>query len=110
MIKIKKIVVAPTDVYDITVPETECFFANNILVHNCQEILLPTRPFQRIEDERGRIALCTLGSINWGAFRNPQDMRKACRILVRSLSNLLGYQDFLSVQSRLANQDFEPLD
>jgi ribonucleoside-diphosphate reductase alpha chain len=75
----------------------------------CQEILLPTRPFQRIEDPEGRIALCTLGSINWGAFRNPQEMRKACRVLVRSLSNLLQYQDFLSVQSKLANLDFEPL-
>jgi ribonucleoside-diphosphate reductase alpha chain len=75
----------------------------------CQEILLPTRPFQRIEDPTGRIALCTLGSINWGAFRNPQEMRKACRVLVRSLSNLLNYQDFLSIQSKLANQEFEPL-
>ena len=75
----------------------------------CQEILLPTRPFQRIEDPEGRIALCTLGSINWGAFRNPQEMRKACRVLVRSLSNLLNYQDFLSIQSKLANTDFEPL-
>ena len=75
----------------------------------CQEILLPTRPFQRIEDPEGRIALCTLGSINWGAFSNPQQMRKACRVLVRSLSNLLNYQDFLSIQSKLANQDFEPL-
>jgi ribonucleoside-diphosphate reductase alpha chain len=75
----------------------------------CQEILLPTRPFQRIDDPEGRIALCTLGSINWGAFKNPSDMKKACRVLVRSLSNLLNYQDFLSVQSRLANQDFEPL-
>jgi len=75
----------------------------------CQEILLPTRPFQRIEDPAGRIALCTLGSINWGAFNNPQQMRKACRVLVRSLSNLLQYQDFLSVQSKLANEDFEPL-
>ena len=75
----------------------------------CQEILLPTKPFQRIEDPEGRIALCTLGSINWGAFRNPQEMRKACRVLVRSLSNLLSYQDFLSIQSKLANTDFEPL-
>jgi ribonucleoside-diphosphate reductase alpha chain len=75
----------------------------------CQEILLPTKPFQRIEDVNGRIALCTLGSVNWGAFKNPQDMRKACRVLVRSLSNLLNYQDFLSVQSKLANEDFEPL-
>ena len=75
----------------------------------CQEILLPTKPFQRIEDEAGRIALCTLGSINWGSFKTPQEMRKACRVLVRSLSNLLSYQDFLSVQSQLANLDFEPL-
>jgi ribonucleoside-diphosphate reductase alpha chain len=36
-------------------------------------------------------------------------MRKACRVLVRSLSNLLQYQDFLSIQSKLANDDFEPL-
>ena len=75
----------------------------------CQEILLPTKPFQRIEDPEGRIALCTLGSINWGAFKDPQQMRKACRVLVRSLSNLLQYQDFLSIQSKLANEDFEPL-
>ena len=75
----------------------------------CSEILLPTRPFQRIEDPDGRIALCTLGSINWGAFTNPQQMRKACRVLVRSLSNLLQYQDFLSIQSKLANEEFEPL-
>ena len=40
MIKIRKINVEQTDVYDISVPGTECFFANNILIHNC-EILLP---------------------------------------------------------------------
>jgi intein/homing endonuclease len=51
MLKIRKITVEPTDVYDITVPDTECFFANDILVHNCQEILLPTRPFQRLDEE-----------------------------------------------------------
>ena len=85
--------------------KTDPIYQSNL----CQEILLPTKPFQRIEDPTGRIALCTLGSINWGAFRNPQEMRKACRVLVRSLSNLLNYQDFLSIQSKLANQDFEPL-
>jgi intein/homing endonuclease len=50
MIKIRKMKVDPTDVYDITVEDTHCFFANNILVHNC-EILLPTRPFTSIDDE-----------------------------------------------------------
>ena len=75
----------------------------------CVEILLPTKPFQRLEDDTGRIALCTLGSINWGKFKLPGEMRGACQILVRALSNILGYQDFLSIQSQLSNQEFEPL-
>lgn len=108
MIKIRKIQVKPTDVYDITVEDTHCFFANNILVHNC-EILLPTRSFKRLDDEDGRISLCTLGSLNWGSFRNPEDMRRACRILHRSLNNILDYQDFLSVQSKLSNEEIRPL-
>ena len=108
MIKIRKIQVEPTDVYDITVEDTHCFFANNILVHNC-EILLPTKSFKRLDDEEGRIALCTLGSLNWGAFRNPEDMRRAARILHRSLNNILDYQDFLSIQSRLSNDEIRPL-
>ena len=75
----------------------------------CQEILLPTKTFKRLEDPDGRIALCTLGSINWGAFRNPEDMRRAARILHRSLNNILDYQDFLSIQSKLSNDEIRPL-
>jgi len=56
-----------------------------------------------------KIALCTLGSVNWGAFRNPEDMRRACRILHRSLCNILDYQDFLSIQSKLSNDEIQPL-
>jgi ribonucleoside-diphosphate reductase alpha chain len=56
-----------------------------------------------------KIALCTLGSINWGAFRHPEDMRRACRILHRSLNNILDYQDFLSIQSKLSNDEIRPL-
>ena len=58
---------------------------------------------------RGRIALCTLGSLNWGAFRNPEDMRRANRILLRSLNNILDYQDFLSIQSKLSNDEIRPI-
>lgn len=75
----------------------------------CCEILLPTKSFKRLDDKEGRIALCTLGSINWGAFRNPEDMRRACKILQRSLCNILDYQDFLSIQSRLSNDEIQPL-
>jgi ribonucleoside-diphosphate reductase alpha chain len=86
-------------------PEYHTIYQSNL----CCEILLPTRPFNRLEDESGRIALCTLGSINWGSFRNPEDMRRACRILQRSLCNILDYQDFLSIQSKLSNDELQPL-
>ena len=108
MIKIRKITVKPTEVYDISVPNTQCFFADNILVHNC-EILLPTKPFQRLDDDTGRIALCTLGSQSWSSFRNPEDMKRSCVLLVRSLCNILDYQDFLSIQSALSNKEIQPL-
>ncbi len=51
MIKVKKLAVDQVDVYDITVPETQCFYANKILVHNCAEITLPNSPFESIDDE-----------------------------------------------------------
>ena len=86
-------------------PETQTIYQSNL----CVEILLPTKPFKRLDDPNGRIALCTLGSINWGAFRNPEDMRRACRILHRSLNNILDYQDFLSIQSKLSNEEIRPL-
>jgi ribonucleoside-diphosphate reductase alpha chain len=86
-------------------PEYHTIYQSNL----CCEILLPTRSFKRLDDETGRIALCTLGSINWGAFRNPEDMRRACRILQRSLCNILDYQDFLSIQSKLSNDEIQPL-
>jgi ribonucleoside-diphosphate reductase alpha chain len=75
----------------------------------CMEIFLPTQSLQRLDDANGRIALCTLGSMNWGSFRNPEDMRRACRILHRSLCNILDYQDYLSVQSELSNKEIQPL-
>jgi ribonucleoside-diphosphate reductase alpha chain len=86
-------------------PEYHTIYQSNL----CCEILLPTKSFKRLDDENGRIALCTLGSINWGAFRNPEDMRRACRILHRSLNNILDYQDFLSIQSKLSNDEIRPL-
>ena len=86
-------------------PEFHTIYQSNL----CCEILLPTKSFKRLDDADGRIALCTLGSINWGAFRNPEDMRRACRILHRSLNNILDYQDFLSIQSKLSNDEIRPL-
>ena len=86
-------------------PEYHTIYQSNL----CCEILLPTKSFKRLDDEKGRISLCTLGSINWGMFRHPEDMRRACRILQRSLCNILDYQDYLSIQSKLSNEEIQPL-
>ena len=86
-------------------PEYHTIYQSNL----CCEILLPTKPFKRLDDSAGRIALCTLGSLNWGAFRHPEEMRRAARILQRSLCNILDYQDFLSIQSQLSNDEIQPL-
>lgn len=53
MIKIKKLE-EKQDVYDIQVPETQNFYATNILVHNCEI-------FQYSDEES--TAICTLSSI-----------------------------------------------
>jgi hypothetical protein len=53
MIKINKIE-KREDVYDIQVPETQCFYANDILVHNCEI-------FQVTSEDT--TAICTLSSM-----------------------------------------------
>ena len=86
-------------------PEYHTIYQSNL----CMEILLPTKSFKRLDDDEGRISLCTLGSMNWGAFRNPEDMRRASKLLLRSLNNILDYQDFLSIQSKLSNDEIRPI-
>lgn len=62
-----------------------------------------------VDEDTGRIALCTLGSANWGSVRHPEELRRPLRLLHRALHNILQYQDFLSVHSEMHNKEFEPL-
>lgn len=75
----------------------------------CCEIDLPTRPLDDIHDESGEIALCTLSAINWGVFREPEDMQKACVLAVRGLDALLTYQNYPVRAAELATQNRRPL-
>jgi ribonucleoside-diphosphate reductase alpha chain len=75
----------------------------------CCEITLPTRPLNDINDADGEIALCTLSAINWGAFREPADMERACTLAVRGLDALLSYQDYPILAAELATQGRRPL-
>lgn len=81
-------------VFDITVEDNHNFFANNILVHNCQEIALPTKPIQHIDDTEGRIATCILSAINLGKIDNLDDIEPIADLAVRFLDVLIDYQDY----------------
>lgn len=95
-IKIKKIS-TPSDVYDITVEKNHNFYANDILVHNCQEITLPTEPINHIDDgddTEGEIALCTLSAINVGEIKKLSDLEGVCENAVRALDFVVTHQDY----------------
>ena len=75
----------------------------------CCEIDLPTKPLNDIHDEEGEIALCTLSAINWGAFKQPEDMQRACELAVRGLDNLLSYQNYPIIAAQIATEGRRPL-
>jgi len=60
----------------------------------CQEITLPTKPIQHIDDESGEIALCILSAINIGKIRDLSDLEGLCDLTVRSLDELIDFQRY----------------
>jgi ribonucleoside-diphosphate reductase alpha chain len=60
----------------------------------CQEITLPTKPLQHIDDETGEIALCILSAINVGKIRDLEDLDVLCDLAVRSLDELIDFQGY----------------
>lgn len=82
-------------VYDITVEGTHNFFANDILVHNCQEITEPTTPIQHIDDDNySEIATCILSAINVGKVKSDEELEELCDLTVRSLEEIIDYQKY----------------
>ena len=75
----------------------------------CSEIDLPTKPLNSFDDEEGEIALCSLSAINWGSFKEPEDMERACNLAVRGLDSLLSYQEYPVKAARNATEKRRPL-
>ena len=70
-------------------------FMDKIEMSNlCQEITLPTKPLQHIDDENGEIALCILSAINIGKIRDLEDLDVLCNLAVRSLDELIDFQGY----------------
>jgi ribonucleoside-diphosphate reductase alpha chain len=120
MIKVEKINIK-SPVYDITVDKVHNFYANEVLVHNCVEIALPTEPIlnsvRTIDDSHGTVdfeglvQLCTLAAINAGNLdlNDPKDMEKRMELLVRFTNEILDYQDYQAPQARRATMTYRPL-
>ena len=70
-------------------------FVDKVEMSNlCQEITLPTKPLQHIDDENGEIALCILSAINIGKIRDLEDLNVLCDLAVRSLDELIDFQGY----------------
>jgi len=60
----------------------------------CQEITLPTYPISHIDDHLGEIALCILSAINVGKVKSDEELEELCDLSVRSLEELIDYQEY----------------
>ena len=70
-------------------------FVDKIYMSNlCQEITLPTKPLQHIDDPNGEIALCILSAINVGKLNNNSELEELCDLSVRGLDELIDYQNY----------------
>ncbi len=115
-------------VYDITVKDNQNFYANNILVHNCVEIMLPSKEVKQgtskltkdlstqietIQDEYdpGLIALCNLSSINlmtW-KFLSLQEKEDLTYNLLRASDNLIDYAFYPSKEGERFNRNYRAI-
>ena len=69
-------------------------FKDKVYMSNlCQEITLPTKPIQHIDDENGEIALCILSAINVGLVK-LDEMEELCDLSVRALEEIIDYQNY----------------
>jgi ribonucleoside-diphosphate reductase alpha chain len=60
----------------------------------CQEITIPTKPIQHIDDPNGEIALCILSAINIGKIKSNDELEVLCDLSIRSLDELIDYQNY----------------
>jgi len=80
-------------------------FVDKVEMSNlCQEITLPTKPIQHIDDETGEIALCILSAINVGKIRDLSDLEVLCDLAVRSLDELIDFQQYPVRAAELATK------
>ena len=74
---------------------THSSFKDTVYMSNlCQEITLPTKPLNHIDDPEGEIALCILSAINVGVIKSLDDLEELCDLAVRALEEIIDYQRY----------------
>ena len=74
---------------------THSSFKDTVYMSNlCQEITLPTKPLQHIDDPEGEIALCILSAINVGTLKDLEELQDLCNLAVRALDEVIDYQKY----------------
>jgi len=74
---------------------THSSFKDTVYMSNlCQEITLPTKPLDHIDDPEGEIALCILSAINVGTIKSLDDLEELCDLAVRALEEIIDYQRY----------------
>ena len=70
-------------------------FKDKVYMSNlCQEITLPTKPLQHIDDPESEIALCILSAVNVGKIKQLDELEELCDLSVRGLEELIDYQGY----------------
>jgi ribonucleoside-diphosphate reductase alpha chain len=81
-------------------------FKDKVWMSNlCQEITLPTKPLQHIDDPNGEIALCILSAVNVGKIKHLDDLEELCDLSVRALDELIDYQGYPIEAARISTQN-----
>lgn len=91
------------DVYDITVKNNHNFFANDILVHNCQEIAIPTKGYNSVgelyqteyDESQGEVGLCSLAAIVASNIKDEAEYAKAayyCLLMIHTAIHESDYE------------------
>lgn len=95
--------------YCFNEPKRHLGVFNGILTSQCSEITLPTKPLENINDEEGLISLCTLAGVNLGKIEKLEDLEEGCDLLVRSLDELLTYQNYPVPAAKRATELYRSL-
>jgi len=80
-------------------------FKDKVKMSNlCQEITLPTDPINHIDDQFGEIALCILSAVNVGKIKSDEELEELCDLSVRSLDELIDYQEYPVMAAEIATK------